>query len=215
MSTKTVQTKAASAVGQISQLVMALAKAQSQFEEITKNATGYSALGEPFRYADSAEITAKTRPALTANGLTLVQPIVQESTGAVLLTILMHEGGETLESRIKLSDQITAQDFGAQISLMRRYAKCALLDLAAEDDADALGLRGHSAKQGLPDRAEESEVDFSIFYDEELFTSNLPEWTRLISTGEMTAEDVIAMVESKVPLSESQIERIKAADSPY
>lgn len=48
-------------------------------------------------------------------------------------------------------------------------------------------------------------------YPEDEFKSNLPSWTKLMRDGKKTAEQVIAMANSKFPLTEEQKSIIKAA----
>ncbi len=46
-------------------------------------------------------------------------------------------------------------------------------------------------------------------YPAEEFTKNLPKWQEVIASGRKTADDLIAMVESKAPLTEEQKQQIK------
>lgn len=124
----------------------ALAKAQGEFSAITKNRqvtirpkdkSPYS-----FRYADLEEINSATRPALSKNGLALIQPIRQEEGGTFLYTILTHKDGASIESRIKLPELSIVHDpksFGAMISYIRRYCAQSILGVSADDDLDEDG----------------------------------------------------------------------------
>lgn len=46
------------------------------------------------------------------------------------------------------------------------------------------------------------------------FEANLPKWREVIAAGRKTADDIIAMVSSKGPLSEDQIKAIRACAAP-
>lgn len=50
-------------------------------------------------------------------------------------------------------------------------------------------------------------------YPDEAFTTNLPAWRKAIAAGKKTADDVIATVESKAPLTEAQKAAIRGAAS--
>jgi hypothetical protein len=139
-------------------LYAALARAQAKFQPIVKNRdvlirmkTGGS---YKFRYADIEEVNAKTRPALTEEGLALVQPPqCDTATGAAWIeTLLVHKDGGVLRSRLDLKPLGTYSDpkeFGAALSYLRRYAVTAMLGVAADDDLDQNGRgAGDGSGQG-------------------------------------------------------------------
>lgn len=123
-------------------LYAALAKAQGQFVAIEKNRSvtirprdkaAYS-----FRYADLEEILSKTRPALSANGLALIQTINQ---GRLVCT-LVHADGASVSSEVDMPAVREMGDpkaFGAAITYLRRYLVTAMLGVAADDDLDEDG----------------------------------------------------------------------------
>lgn len=132
----------------IGALYAALAKAQGAFKAITKNRevmiTMKSGGKYKFRYADLEEITACTRPALSANGLSLIQPVQSDpATGATWVeTTLMHADGGRITSRIDIKPAATYADpkeFGATVTYIRRYGISSLLGVAADDDLDGNG----------------------------------------------------------------------------
>lgn len=134
------------------ELYAALAKAQGGFAPIAKNRsvtiqpkqdreTGYKPPAYTFRYADLEAIIAATRPALSANGLALVQLVTDEGGGAKLLTALLHTSGAALVSEYpipKMGDRDPKQ-YGALLTYMRRYMVTPLLGVAADDDLDENG----------------------------------------------------------------------------
>ncbi len=133
-------------MGPAAALYAALAKAQGQFQPIVKNRdvviTMKSGGSYRFRYADLEEITAKTRPALSANGLALVQTVEHGQQGPLLVCRLMHAQGGMMASEVGMP---TARDlgdpkaFGAAITYLRRYMVTAMLGVAADDDLDEDG----------------------------------------------------------------------------
>lgn len=127
----------------------ALAKAQGQFRQITKNchvtirpkeAPAYS-----FDYADLEELISATRPALSAHGLAVVQSIGVDQQGQGYIdTVLVHADGGSMHSRIPVPRFTALEDpkkLGAVLTYLRRYQYAALLCLAADDDLDQDG--GH------------------------------------------------------------------------
>ena len=124
---------------EIAALYGALAKAQGEFLPIVKNRSVEIQMKTggkyKFRYADLEEITSKTRPALSKHGLAVTQLL----SGGSLTTMLMHESGGCIQSVIDIPGAGGFQDpknMGAMVSYLRRYAKSAILDVAADDDLD-------------------------------------------------------------------------------
>ncbi|ARV77139.1 hypothetical protein SKUL_40 [Pseudomonas phage Skulduggery] len=133
---------------QLAALYGALALAQGEFEVLVKNRTVTIEMRNPdtrqkigeynFRYADLEQVTKSTRPALSKHGLGVIQPIAPSPMGGTaIFTQLFHKDGGMIISEVALpTGQKDIKNLGASISYLRRYAKTALLDLAADDDAD-------------------------------------------------------------------------------
>lgn len=67
-------------------------------------------------------------------------------------------------------------------------------------------------EQAASNAAEEKQGEASTaFFDEEEFTKSLPKWVKLIASGKKTIEELIEFAAAKADLSESQIERLRAA----
>lgn len=135
--------------GSQAKLHAALAKAQGQFGPIEKNRHVIirSEKGSyAFYYADLEEMISKTRPALAANGLAVVQSVGTGQSGALYLdTVLLHADGGSLHSRVPIVGIDELRDpkkFGALITYLRRYQYAAMLCLAADDDLDEDGEDG-------------------------------------------------------------------------
>ncbi len=63
---------------------------------------------------------------------------------ACVETIFLHESGEYVKSYpLKFPAANSMQDFGGQITYMKRYSLSAMLGLATEKDDDANGARGN------------------------------------------------------------------------
>ena len=134
-------------------LIAALAKAQSvisspprnrEVKVRTKSGGTYS-----FRYATLDHIIEAIRKPLTENGLWFTQVLESDEGGKYrLITRLLHESGESIESRTPLLVENTgSQGFGSALTYMRRYALTALLGIAADEDDDANATEGHTVER--------------------------------------------------------------------
>ncbi len=136
-------------------LAGALAKAQGQFRAIVKNRDVFikSDKGSyKFRYADMEELISATRPALSANGLAVIQSVGIDPQGQAFIdTVLAHSAGGERFSRMPIPSFTKMDDpkrFGAAMSYLRRYQYSAILCLAADDDLEEDG-------QGVEDKPEQ------------------------------------------------------------
>lgn len=184
-----------------SALFSALAKAQGEFKPIEKNReveiTMRSGGKFKFRYADLEEILSKTRPALSANGLALIQRMEPTESGALVHCDLMHAAGGILSSSHLLpkhaDDDI--KGFGALITYHRRYLVTAMLGVAADDDLD------------------EDDQGKKRDYPNENFNTSFPKWAAAISAGKKSSEQIIATVSSEYTLSAYQLAKIRAIET--
>jgi hypothetical protein len=115
-------------------IIPALIAAQAEFPTIGKDASGYN-----YKYATLASVVEAVRPTLKEHGLAFAQLVVGSSD---LVTILMHESGQTLTCHTEIvpttlsGKSSAAQQFGAAITYARRYALTAMLGLASDEDTD-------------------------------------------------------------------------------
>ncbi|MBG4448687.1 ERF family protein [Pseudomonas aeruginosa] len=205
---------------QVAALYASFAKAQGDFPAIAKNreveipikdkATGARIGSYKFRYADLEEINSKTRKPLSENGLGTMQLIGRSTVtaGTSIFTRLVHSGGACIEAEIPLpaQDKRDIKDYGATVSYLRRYAKTALLDIAADDDLDADG----GGDEDSPPPTDGQSNDAKPPYPASKLTQMLPKWRDLISGGKKTADQVIATVSSGNSLTPEQIAQIRA-----
>lgn len=125
----------------IASISAALAKAQSEFAPIAKNRQVKIQMKSGgsfnFRYADLEATINATRPALTKNGLAVIQPICDDK----LLTIITHSSGEYYQSSMPLPANIgdDPKQYGAKISYLRRYSYQSMVCVMADDDLDEDG----------------------------------------------------------------------------
>lgn len=143
---------------QINELATALAKAQAKFPTIPKDkvATIISAKGSyKYKYADLADVLSAIRPALTDNGLAIVQTVEVLDKGYRLDTQLLHASGQYLGSSVLLDRWPDPKQYGIEMSYMRRYQLCALVGVASDDDTDSDGLDTKQPKKAAKPEAPE------------------------------------------------------------
>lgn len=124
----------------ISLLAAALAKAQSEVGNATKGSVNPFLLNKQTnlggRYADLGSVLEVAKPALVANGLSVLTIPSGGGDGyAGIMTTLLHVSGQFIstEYRIPLAKQ-DAQAFGGCLTYARRYSVSAWLNMWAEDD---------------------------------------------------------------------------------
>lgn len=127
----------------IKELAIALAKFQSKVKDPRKDADN------PFfksKYVELDSILSCARPVLSECGLSIMQfPSNGDGQTVSIVTLLMHESGEFIESDplIMKPEKSTPQGIGSCITYARRYSLSAILGLAWEEDDD-----GNAASQG-------------------------------------------------------------------
>ncbi len=87
------------------------------------------------KYADLASVMDACLPALTANGICVMQPTGEDEQGRFVKTILAHVSGETVECRVPLIvAKNDMQGYGSAVTYARRYGLMSMAGIAPEDD---------------------------------------------------------------------------------
>ena len=119
----------------IAKLTDALIKASLEFETPKKSAEGVKFGGKVHKFADINEIIECTGPALSKNGLRVIQLPFSDGSHVGVTTRLVHTSGEWIEDRYGIEvKNPDPQTFGKVITFFRRYSMNAVLCLGAEDD---------------------------------------------------------------------------------
>ena len=127
----------------------ALAKAQGQFPPIprdkTVEVTMRSGAKYTFKYAPLDTILTAVRPAMSANGLAILQTVEDDR----VFSLITHTSGVCLKlAPVKvLQTEQGPQAQGSALSYSRRYSICLALSLVADEDNDANGAAGHEFKE--------------------------------------------------------------------
>ncbi len=147
-------------VGDRAALFTALAKARAEFPSLdTSRTVEVETRAGPkytFDYADLAASQAATVPALSKHGLVISQPWWQEGDGFVLLTILAHESGASMETETYFVEDGNKQALGSALTYLQRYQWRSVCGISASKDDDdgsqAVGNRAVVTPRQTPSR---------------------------------------------------------------
>lgn len=122
---------------QIGKLVTALALAQSQTSNPALDRAHPHYKG--FRYASLGAHLEAIRAPFAANGLIVTQGVTSEGNNVAVTTMIAHSSGEWMKSAVgmTLPEKATAQNLGAVVTYLRRYAIASMCLLTGDDDTDA------------------------------------------------------------------------------
>lgn len=120
--------------------------AQSEILTLPKDKQGYN-----YNYTDFDTVVKTVKPILKKNHLGFCQLLDSKENGKNgVTTILFHESGESFQSWFELPSVVlgkanNAQNIGAAISYIKRYALCAILGCSSDEDTD--GMTGAQMEQ--------------------------------------------------------------------
>ena len=131
---------------EIKNVAVAMAKVTAEIQNPTRNQNGYG-----YKYATLDSILEKVRPILAKNGLSILQSQEIQESSIIVTTLLMHISGEYIETRAEapfttLKGMNDYQSLGAGITYLRRYAISSLLNIASEEDTDAVSKQDNYSK---------------------------------------------------------------------
>jgi len=116
----------------------ALVAALADLTNPPKNAKANLGHGKPYQYADLAAILNHVRPVLAKHGLAVTQDVALDDGRLGITTTVHHLSGEALRfGPLAGPSGGKWQDLGSAITYARRYALCAALGIAGDDDDDA------------------------------------------------------------------------------
>ena len=200
-------------------LFTALAKAQAEMQ------TAELSSQNPYfktRYADLAAIVKASRPALTQNGLALIQQIItHDDSHTYLYTMLCHNSGQWVESRVRIvPPKNDAQSLGSYITYLRRYsiaAICGIVTSNEDDDAELAmaGDREMFSKSNGKYASRDSGVEFVSSQELQTLESELAnhaDIAQLVKDG-FKITSLAAMPKSKYAAALNRIRSIKATQA--
>jgi len=121
----------------ITTLLEGMVKAQKEFVTLPKDKSGYG-----YKYTDLDTVITTVRPILAKNNLGFMQSLTMIEGRPGITTRLFNTAGEWIEDTIALPDIAmaktnAAQNMGASITYMKRYALSAILGISSDEDTDA------------------------------------------------------------------------------
>lgn len=90
------------------------------------------------KYADLNSVIQACKEHLNEEGISVLQPVVSDSSGDYVETILLHTSGQSYSSkmRLKMQKENDMQAYGSAISYARRYGLQSMIFLPSSDDDD-------------------------------------------------------------------------------
>lgn len=133
-----------------SKLADALAKAQGEFAQVTRDKTVTVTMKSggkyTFSYAPLESILHAVAPALSKHGLALTQAMVVIANKDYVETTLRHSSGQSISNSIPLFVRDDGpQAYGSALTYARRYGVTLLLCISADDDDDGNAAEGNQA----------------------------------------------------------------------
>lgn len=121
----------------IGALIAALAKAQAETKNPALDKVHPHFKG--FRYASLGSHIDAIREPFSRNGLVISQGIDSHEMNVSVTTMIAHTSGEWMSSTVSmvLAERATAQNLGATVTYLRRYALASMCLLTGDDDTDA------------------------------------------------------------------------------
>jgi hypothetical protein len=129
---------------QVDAIFTALAKAQGEIRSALMDSTAdvktREGPGYKFKYADLASVDSACRPALSKNGIAIVQAAenAPDGKGITVRTMLGHTTGQWIAASLTMVPTMTTpQAIGSAITYARRYGLAAICGVVQEDDDGA------------------------------------------------------------------------------
>lgn len=131
----------------INKLLAALTSAQAKFQTLPKDKAGYG-----YKYTDFDTVVSYVRPIMAEFKLGFMQSLTTTEAGKnALTTRIFNAEGEFIEDTVALPEITVgktnaAQNMGAAITYMKRYALCAVLGISSDEDTDATTEQAPASK---------------------------------------------------------------------
>lgn len=151
----------------IGELATALAQAQADFEHALRTRDGQSG-NQTYSYADLATVIDVCRPAMTSNGLSLMQrsmPLLPEDApGVRIQTLVLHKSGEWIsDASTYVPAAGDAKSIGSAMTYARRYSLITMMGIATDADGDDDGTAAVASVQQTKAPADPGDVKHPPF----------------------------------------------------
>ena len=136
---------------EVDQIAKALAAFQKDMPVLPKGRTAkiYGKGGtRTYNYADISDVLSAALPVLSKHGLAVIQMTLIDGDNLKLRTKVIHTSGQWVEGLYPVAEVTSDhQRMGASMTYARRYAICAALGVASDEDVD-----GEDAATSAPSR---------------------------------------------------------------
>lgn len=146
---------------EMNEIFAALALAQGEGMAALKDATGQVG-AQKTKYADLASCWDACRAPLAKHGISVIQIPRAEGPKVTVHTVLGHKSGQWIDGELCMtSGDATPRGMGSTITYARRYALCAMVGIAPEDDDGEAASRGtkEAARQVADKKIERGKKD--------------------------------------------------------
>lgn len=166
-----------------------------------------------YQHAELSDITEVVVPAMAKHGLSHRWDVVQDAGRIVVSCIVTHKAGHSMTVTMDAAPDNSGkknsiQQIASAVTYLQRYTLLAVTGMATtgmDDDGNSAGGGQGAGNPPAPPPAPE-------FYPQDRFDTNLPAWRKAIADGKKTPDEVIAVVETKAPLTEKQKTAIREKD---
>jgi hypothetical protein len=149
----------------IKELATALAKAQGKIDNVEKSKQAHN-----YKYADLGSCIEAIKQHFAEQELSVIQAIDEENGQKMLVTMILHSSGQWMRSKFSIESVVmkmcnSLQNLGAGITYARRYALCAMVNLAQEDsDAQDISKK-ELVRNSVSQEQEEIDKQFTRFQE--------------------------------------------------
>ena len=195
----------------IAELATALAKAQGQIEDATKD--GFNP-GFKSKYADIASVRAVIREPLAVNDLAIMQFPRTRQGFVEVETMLIHKSGEFVSETLELPvSKFDAHGIGTGITYGRRYGLMSVLCLATVDDDGNAAVEKPTAapaKRTEPDAKELAVLSKAMVEAAAFGVEALTAKWRTLTTDQRTSIDPKSIKEWKEAAAKADASKTEA-----
>lgn len=170
-----------------------------------------------YKHAELSHITDVVVPAMARHGLSHRWDLQQGGGRIVVICTITHRLGHSESVSLdgtpdNSGKKNSIQQVASTITYLQRYTLLAATGLATKDDADddGRGAGPDGRDDGNPDGRTTAPPPPPATYPDAQFRENLPKWREVIAAGRKTPDQIIAMAQTKHPLTDEQKRAIRA-----